>query len=97
MACQSVPVTGKRPDEGAWSVLGKASGEGDLVCPRDDEGRELGGDWRRRVGNFGDGTHCSGESGLEGVCELANGSASTRGGLDVRLPLSREGDEDGGD
>jgi hypothetical protein len=82
VACQSASVTDGRPGEGGRTVVEKARGDAGLVFPLDD-GRELSGDSRRRVGSWGEGARWTGELGREG--------------LDLRVPLLSEDDDECGD
>lgn len=94
--CQSASVTGTRPGDGGLTVVEKDKGEVGRVLPRED-GRELGGDSRSRVGSFGDGTLCCGEPGLDGGRELLEYLVSTGTGLDLLVPPFNEEEEECGD
>ena len=93
---QSASAMGPRPGEGGRTVVEKVRGEAGRGLPLDD-GRDDGGESRSRPGSFGDGTRCRGELGRDGVRELLKNSVSTGIGLDLRLLLFNEDDEDCGD
>lgn len=82
--------------DGGRTLVEKDSGEAGLVFPRE-EGRDVGGDSRNRVGSLGEGARGSGELGLEYVRGLLVMSVSTGAGLAFRLPPCMDEEEDLGD
>lgn len=89
-------MTEPKLGEGGLIVVEKDNGEAGRGLPRD-EGLELGGDSRNRVGSLGDGTRGKGELGLEGVRELFAMVVSTGTGLEFLFAPWSEEEEDLGD